>query len=224
MMPLQDFLNKWFGKKKVTLDFETRDPNPFGLHRVRLAYPSLFEERYERSSGRVRQSHLSPDDFKILRETCERMKMKDDLKTYWANELDRLKQIIESNEPTDLKIDRILLWQRQKRSTELHNLIRYKQIKLDHTIHAEMNALLFSRCDVSGMTLYVWPYAPCVRCAVHIIQAGIGRVVAPMPLYYSSWAKSQIAGIDAFREVGIKLDYFACDELHDRPKDTVDWP
>lgn len=102
--------------------------------------------------------------------------------------------------------------------------IKDKKFKLDHTIHAEMNALLFSRCDVSGMTLYVWPYAPCVRCAVHIIQAGISRIVAPMPLYYSSWAKSQIAGIDAFREVGIKLDYFACDELHDRPKDTVDWP
>lgn len=99
-----------------------------------------------------------------------------------------------------------------------------KVLKNDLTIHAEMNALLFARCDVSGMTLYVWPYAPCVRCAVHIIQAGIARVVAPMPLFYSSWAQSQIKGIDCFKEAGTRLDYFACDELHDRPEGMVDWP
>lgn len=90
-------------------------------------------------------------------------------------------------------------------------------------IHAEMNALLFARCDLDGMTLYVWPYAPCVRCAVHIIQAGIKRVVAPMPILESSWVNSQIAAIDAFLEVGVHVRYFACEELHDKA-DALDWP
>lgn len=46
-------------------------------------------------------------------------------------------------------------------------------------IHAEMNAVLTSREDLTGYTLYTVPFMPCDRCFVHMIQAGIMRYVFP---------------------------------------------
>jgi len=51
--------------------------------------------------------------------------------------------------------------------------------KYEVVVHAEMNALLFAHEAVSGYSLFCWPMLPCNRCAVHIVQAGIKRVVAP---------------------------------------------
>lgn len=50
-----------------------------------------------------------------------------------------------------------------------------RERRYDLVIHAEMNAILNAREPLAGYTLY--SLAPCIRCAVHIIQAGIGRVV-----------------------------------------------
>jgi len=52
-----------------------------------------------------------------------------------------------------------------------------RETRLSRTIHAEMNAILNSSAPVLGATLYSVPFQPCDRCAVHIIQAGISRVV-----------------------------------------------
>lgn len=52
--------------------------------------------------------------------------------------------------------------------------------KLERIIHAEMNALLFLRERPAGYTAYVVPMLPCNRCAVHLIQSGLTRVVAPL--------------------------------------------
>ena len=56
-----------------------------------------------------------------------------------------------------------------------------RDTKLRMTLHAEMNALLHARQDLSGCTLYVHPMPPCAQCAAAIIQAGIRRIVATMP-------------------------------------------
>lgn len=45
------------------------------------------------------------------------------------------------------------------------------------TIHAELNAILSATVDLTGHTIYVWPFAPCEQCALSIIQKGITRVV-----------------------------------------------
>lgn len=50
--------------------------------------------------------------------------------------------------------------------------------KYELVIHAEMNATLNAAGPVAGCTIYVSPVAPCVRCAVHLVQAGIVRVVS----------------------------------------------
>src|SRR5438128_7350751 len=53
-----------------------------------------------------------------------------------------------------------------------------REIKYELVIHAEINAILFAKQDVTGYTVYSTHY-PCPRCAAVICQAGIGRVVIP---------------------------------------------
>lgn len=78
-----------------------------------------------------------------------------------------------------------------------------KDLKRSLIVHAEMNAILnAARIGVStrGCTLYlaltddsgqVWGGAPCTRCTVEIIQAGITEVVAkPFKNQTSYWTDS----------------------------------
>jgi len=77
--------------------------------------------------------------------------------------------------------------------------------KLDRTIHAEINALLTSTRIVEGCTLYVYPFLPCSRCAVQIIQSGISRVVSYQlsgPLK-ERWEDSVLRTIGYFAETGV---------------------
>lgn len=54
--------------------------------------------------------------------------------------------------------------------------------KYSRILHAEMNAILTAPEPVRGYTLYTYPFLTCERCSVHVIQAGITRVVAPKAL------------------------------------------
>ena len=66
-----------------------------------------------------------------------------------------------------------------------------RELKLSLVVHAEMNAILNAArigASVKGCVLYlaatddsgaVWGGAPCTRCAVEIIQAGIKEIVSP---------------------------------------------
>ena len=53
-----------------------------------------------------------------------------------------------------------------------------RSIKYDMVVHAERNAIIDSKCDLSGSTLYVWPIMPCSVCAAMIIQTSIEEVVS----------------------------------------------
>lgn len=55
-----------------------------------------------------------------------------------------------------------------------------REAKLRRTIHAEKNAILFSRGGSAGSTLYVTHF-PCAQCAAMIVQSGIAKVVCPVP-------------------------------------------
>jgi len=63
---------------------------------------------------------------------------------------------------------------------DTHERHHTRSIKLDLMVHAEMNAVLNANGPVSGYTVYIWPFMSCDRCAIHLIQAGISRVVAPV--------------------------------------------
>lgn len=84
-----------------------------------------------------------------------------------------------------------------------------RDYKLDHVIHAELNAILNANGAVKGCTLYLNGLPPCVRCAVHIIQAGIERVVytAPTKNLPERWVAPMNAGRIAFENAEIPLVY-----------------
>ena len=86
-------------------------------------------------------------------------------------------------------------------------------VKLDLTVHAEINALAFAKESLQFCTLYVWPLPPCIRCATSIIQHGIHRVVAPEPDIHSQWGDSNIRARDLLLEAGVTVDWVNRTEL-----------
>lgn len=58
-------------------------------------------------------------------------------------------------------------------------LLNNREEKYKRVVHSEMNAILSARESLQGYTLYNWPGQSCERCAVHVIQVGIKRVVSP---------------------------------------------
>lgn len=57
-------------------------------------------------------------------------------------------------------------------------VLNNREKKYQHIIHAEMNAILTAQRDLTGHTIYTYPFAPCPQCASAIIQTGIIRVVS----------------------------------------------
>ena len=53
-----------------------------------------------------------------------------------------------------------------------------REIKLKKVVHAEANAIVFSKQDLRECTAYVWPFMPCSNCAGLVIQSGISKVVS----------------------------------------------
>lgn len=84
-------------------------------------------------------------------------------------------------------------------------LLSDREEKYKRIIHAEMNAILFSREPIDGYWLYTWPFAPCCRCAAHVIQKGVSRVVAPGGSG-ALWNRHDVALTrDLFKEAGVQL-------------------
>lgn len=81
-----------------------------------------------------------------------------------------------------------------------------RELKYEMVVHAEMNAILFAPASVTNCTLYVTPYLPCARCAVHVIQAKIHKVVAPVPEADKlvRWGKSWELTRSLFAEAGVE--------------------
>lgn len=60
------------------------------------------------------------------------------------------------------------------------DLYANREEKYSRIVHCEMNAVLSANQSVKGCTLYTYPFLSCDRCAVHMIQSGIVRFVAPI--------------------------------------------
>ena len=83
-----------------------------------------------------------------------------------------------------------------------------REIKYEMIVHAETNALLFAGPAAENCTLYVTPLPPCARCGVVIIQAGIKRVVAPIPNKSKEhWNTQSEISEQMFSEAGVELEY-----------------
>lgn len=77
-----------------------------------------------------------------------------------------------------------------------------RDLKYPLTIHAEVNAILFAKCDLKGTTLYC-THPPCERCAPLICQADISKVVylEPTEEFKKRWDCS--LSFEQFLEKGV---------------------
>lgn len=73
-----------------------------------------------------------------------------------------------------------------------------------HTIHAELNAILFAKRDLTDHTIYV-TNPPCSRCAGVIIQSGIGHVVhiEGSIAFNEVWGEDCAEGMKMFNEAEV---------------------
>jgi dCMP deaminase len=53
-----------------------------------------------------------------------------------------------------------------------------RDIKYEMVVHAERNAIIDAKRDLSGLKIYVWPLMPCSVCAAMIVQTGVSEVIA----------------------------------------------
>lgn len=85
-----------------------------------------------------------------------------------------------------------------------------RETKYARIVHCEMNAILSAREPLHGYTLYTVPFLTCERCAAHVIQAGIRRVVAPAcPEHLRDrWEASFVATRKLYGEAGV-----VCEEV-----------
>lgn len=91
--------------------------------------------------------------------------------------------------------------------SDAEELLANREEKYKRVIHCEMNAILTAREPLPGYTLYVWPFLTCERCAVHVIQAGIKRVVAPEATteQLARWADSFSLSLALFDEANVEV-------------------
>lgn len=90
-------------------------------------------------------------------------------------------------------------------------LLNDRPEKYKRMVHSEMNAILNAHGPVAGYTLYNWPGQSCSRCAVHVIQSGISRVVSsetdPDSPFAQRWAEDQKLSEQLFKEAGVAVVY-----------------
>lgn len=88
-----------------------------------------------------------------------------------------------------------------------NNRLQDRDLKYKIIIHAECNALMFARTELTGYTIYTYPFMPCPKCASMIVQAGILRVVSynNMP---DRWMQDFKVSEDIFKECEIDLTLY----------------
>lgn len=86
-------------------------------------------------------------------------------------------------------------------------LLSDREAKLSRTVHCEMNAIISARERLDGYALFTWPFLTCDRCAVHVAQAGIARVVTVMPdaEREERWGAAFDLARSYYREAGIQV-------------------
>ncbi len=95
--------------------------------------------------------------------------------------------------------------------------------KLNLTIHAEENAMIFAKRDLTGCTVYV-THPPCPRCASKLVQEEVKRIVfiSPSEDFLSRWADDLTLSYEMYEEAGIEHKAYDLDEINiDNAKVTV---
>lgn len=98
-----------------------------------------------------------------------------------------------------------------RRIADTDELLNDRPEKYKRVVHSEMNAILSANGVPEGCTLYNWPGQSCSRCAVHVIQVGIVRVVAPKldpeSTFVQRWGDDMRLSEQLFAEAGLEVVY-----------------
>lgn len=81
-----------------------------------------------------------------------------------------------------------------------------RELKYSRVVHSELNAIIFSREPLNGYTIYInRPF--CDRCAAHIIQSGINRIVyvEDTSEFASRWKESTDRALQVCSEAGVEV-------------------
>lgn len=96
------------------------------------------------------------------------------------------------------------------------NTLNIRAEKYPRIMHAEVNAILRAKEDLTGCTIYVFPLPPCARCAGVIIQAGIKRVVSVRPSdpeRAARWESENEIAMDMFSKAGVSVSFYPEEEV-----------
>ena len=85
-----------------------------------------------------------------------------------------------------------------------------RPLKYYLTIHAEMNALLYSRRSLDGCTLYT-THSPCDNCLKHILQAGIRMIYFEDDSLVERFTEDQRTAIRLLKEAVPSCKVEKCD-------------
>ncbi|WXG54351.1 MAG: dCMP deaminase family protein [Candidatus Sedimenticola sp. (ex Thyasira tokunagai)] len=90
-----------------------------------------------------------------------------------------------------------------------------RNCKLNLTIHAEENAMIFAKRDLRGCTVFV-THPPCPRCASKLIQEEIKRIVYINPSndFLSRWADDLELSQEMYREAGVEVTGYAVEKIN----------
>ncbi|MEK2154547.1 cytidine/deoxycytidylate deaminase family protein [Vibrio parahaemolyticus] len=96
-----------------------------------------------------------------------------------------------------------------------------RELKYLKTLHAEENAILFSKRDLDGCDIWVTHF-PCPNCAAKIIQTGISRVHCPEQSedFLSRWEDKIQVSQDMFDQAGVEVDWLPLDDINFEDKDV----
>lgn len=89
-----------------------------------------------------------------------------------------------------------------------------RECKLNLTIHAEENAMIFAKRDLTDCVVYV-THPPCPRCASKLIQEEVARVVyiSPSEDFLSRWAEDLKLSHEMYQEAGVDVAAYAIDQV-----------
>jgi len=80
--------------------------------------------------------------------------------------------------------------------------------KNEHCVHAELNAILNARRNLTGWYCFITA-PPCHECCKAIIQAGISTVYCPQVEQSSSWCESQQLGLNLLIESAVHVNHIS---------------
>ncbi len=85
-----------------------------------------------------------------------------------------------------------------------------RELKYKMIVHCERNAVIFAQRNITGCSLYTWPFMSCSPCAAMMIQAGIKRVVAPKS-DNPRWVEEFKLATQQFEESGVEIVLYDID-------------